>query len=368
AQVIHPGPKLAEWDAHRELGAVGEPVPGLAQELGRLGRVGIFGSAVGAGPPDGSILRLIYSETVEGEHLGVPFQGTVLWCDGADVGARNVRMGASVAGAALHEGYFVDLQAVRQSQARWVMLAERFRADGSKEKLLGLQEILTDPGLPVHAPELIPMRTGAAPSPDLDQEPATMDPWVLTHALLGQADRNRLAWMGEKAQGLGLAAGSLQPPSFDEAVLLTAVHEEGHLCERTRYLPLSEHWYAALGFLASQDFSPVRIQERLEYRAQLVALCKVPDPRLALIEILSLAEGSSSGLPHGPAYADLLQDLVEELGAGLREQAPWLKGLKMDQEHRLVFQLHRVPVEALRATALRVAAREGLIDADYLGK
>lgn len=368
AQVVHPGPEIARWDAQRGLGKVLEPVPGLAQELGRLGRVGIFGSAMGVGAPDATILRLVYAEPIEGEHLGVAFQGTVLWCDGADVGARNVRQGASVAGAALHEGYFVDLQAVRLSHSGWQRLAERFQAGGSRERLLRLQEILADPGLPVHAPERIAMRTEPVPFPYLDKEPAPMDPWILTHALLGQADRNRLAWMGEHAQAKGLAPGSLLPPSFDEVVRLTAVHEEGHLCERTRYLPLSEHWYAAFGFLADLGFSPIRVQERLEYRAQLVALCEMPDPRLALVDILALAEGTPSGLPHGPAYADLLQDLVAELGLGLREQAPWLKGLKMDEEHRLVFQLHRVPIEALRATALRVAAREGLIGSDYLGK
>ncbi|MCP5020434.1 MAG: hypothetical protein GY930_01550, partial [bacterium] len=366
AQVVHPGPVLSSWDAGRDLGATGEPVPGLAQELGRLGRVGIFGSAIGVGAPDATVLRLVYSEGKSGEHLGVPFHGTVLWCDGTDVGARNVRMGASVAGAALHEGYFIDLHEVRVANEAWERLATRFQAGGSEARLTHLRGILSDPGLPTHAPDLIALQTG--PVDPLNPEPLAVDPWLETGVLLGQANRNRLAWMGENAQERGGKPGSLAPPSFEDAVLLTAIHEEGHLCERTRFLPLSTHWPAALGFLADQNFSPLRVQQRFEYRAQLTALCAVRDPRLALVEILDLAEGSTSGLPHGPAYAELLKDLVAELGAGLKANAPWLRGLKMDPDHRLVFQLHRLPKEALLATALRVAAKEGLVAPGYLGK
>ncbi len=366
AQVVHPGPVLAPWDRGRELGALGEPVSGLSQELGRLGRVGILGSAMGVGAPDATVLRLVCSEQKSGEHLGVPFQGTVLWCDGTDVGASHVRMGASVAGAALHEGYFIDLHEVRVAHEAWQRLANRFQAGGSKERLDQLHEILSDPGLPTRAPALIPRQTG--PVDPLNPNPLPLDPWMETDALLGQADRNRLAWMGEHAQERGGEPGSLMPPSFEDSVLLTAIHEEGHLCERTRFLPLSEHWLAALGFLAEQNFSPLRVQQRFEYRAQLTALCEVQDPRLILVEILDLAEGSASGLPHGPAYAQLLKDLVHELGTGLKAQAPWLRGLEMDPDHRLVFQLHRLPKEALLATALRVAAKEGLVARGHLGK
>jgi len=94
----------------------------------------------------------------------------------------------------------------------------------------------------------------------------------------------------------------------------------------------------------------------------------VQDPRLVLVEILDLAESTESGLPHAQAYAQLLKDLVAELGAGLQGNAPWLRGLKMDMQHRLVFQLHRLPKEALLATALRLAAKEGLVAPGYLGK
>lgn len=356
AQVVHPGPQLAPWDRGRALGDEGDPVPGLAWALGRLGRVGIFGEAVGEGAPDASVLRLVQSSRVQGMHLGVPFHGTVLWSDGADVGARGVRAGASVSGGALHEGYFVDLLEVRRSHRRWQDLADRF-ADGS----LRIAEVLDDPGLPVEVPVLLDVPMEPADLPGLDLRAHRVEPWLRVSPLLGQADRNRLAWMLERAAHEGSPAGSLSAPSLDEVTQLTSIHEEGHLCERTRFLPLRHHWTRALAFLADQGFSSRRIQERLEYRAQLTALCEVPDPRLVLIDILDQAEGSAVGLPHGVAYGILLDDILAVLCEGYRGDADWARGLSLDLDHRLVFQLHRIPGEVYRAVALILAEREGLL-------
>jgi hypothetical protein len=118
AAVVHPGPFYSAADEGAGLGRAGEPVPGLAAELARLGLFGIFGQAPGGGGPDGSLLRLVGGEALAGAHLGVPFAGWVAWCDGTELESRPGRAGASVSGAALHEGYWVDLERVRADWRR----------------------------------------------------------------------------------------------------------------------------------------------------------------------------------------------------------------------------------------------------------
>ncbi|MCB9910070.1 MAG: hypothetical protein H6829_07325 [Planctomycetes bacterium] len=343
AEVVHPGPVSAPWD-----GAPPEtPIPGLAAALLRMGRVGIFGAALGV-PPDGTILPYIAQTFVEGEHLGVPFRGTVLWCGAADVGARAMRLGSQVAGAALHEGYYVDLDALQDTLARWDRLALRWDDAWQRERLRGA---LQDPGLPV---ELVEALRGPR-----DETSATFVPrgeaWLAAGPVLGEADRVRLALLLERGDGETL--GSVE---LDEVAQMTATHEEGHLCERTRFLPLERHLLAVLGFLAAEGFDPAAIQARLEYRAELVALCEVPEPRLVLAEVLDLAQAAPSGLPHGPAYRELLGDLLVELAAGSREDAAWTEGWHPNPRYLLLHQLHRIPPSVLRGAARALAQKRGL--------
>ena len=130
--------------------------------------------------------------------------------------------------------------------------------------------------------------------------------------------------------------------------------------ERTRFLPLHKNWTDVLGFAASQGFSPVKIQERLEYRAQLVALCIVEEPHLALVDILDQAQTRGSGMPHAGGYQALLSDLLRVLGEGARAEASWLEGWRPDEAYLLAHQLHRVPPRVLRAAGLHLAHEMGL--------
>ena len=347
ASVVHPGPLTAPWD--QGLGPVGTPVPGLAQALAQMGRVGIFGSAMGV-PPDGTVLRLLAHEAIEGQRLGVPFFGTVLWCDGADVGGAAMRLGGSVAGAALHEGYYVDVAELRRYLQRWTIWNDRWEDPSMRAILL---EGLADPGLPVAAQQDLRDRL---PDQGIVFRPQG-SVWLALDPLLGQADRLRLTLLLERGDGQGLGRVSL-----DELIEVTAIHEEGHLCERTRFLPFYKNLGSILAFAASEGFSPTQIQQALEYRAELVALCEVPEPRLVLVDMLDLAENRGSGLPHAPAYRNLLQDLMGELDRGLQEGAQWVGDWRPDREYQLVHQLHHLPAEVLRTAARKLARKRGLFD------
>ena len=343
AELVHPGPTFSAADEAQGLGPAGQPVPGLAGSMARHGRFAIVGAALGDGP-DASVLRRVLVEERAGEHLGTPWRGTVAWCEGTDVESRAQRAGTSIGGAALHEGYWIDIAVVRGLHGRWLDLAREYSAPDRDpaRSASRLAAVLASTGLRLRTPRTQPRgrareRTAIAPA-------------------LGQAARLRLAVLFERA-----APGELLGEvDLTELVDLVATHEEGHLCDRTRFLPLARRWASVLVFLVEQGFSASAIQKRLEYRAQLVALASIADPRLALVDLLEAAEArSDSGLEHGPAYRELLADFLEELDGRLQgDPTAWPR---LSTEHTLMHQLHRLDGEQVRGVALELARREGLI-------
>jgi hypothetical protein len=127
-----------------------------------------------------------------------------------------------------------------------------------------------------------------------------------------------------------------------------------------RFLPLARHLPRALGFFLDCGASPTRVMERLEYRAQLVALCDAPDTRIPLAQVLDGAEGGAAlGLtPHAAAYLQLLRDLLATLDRELSADAHSFPGL--DAGRTLALQLHRLEPEELRRLARGLAHRQGL--------
>ncbi|MEZ6013563.1 MAG: hypothetical protein R3F49_00485 [Planctomycetota bacterium] len=326
ATVVHPGPTFSAEDERLGRGPEGARVPGLALEFDALGRHALFGHALGQGGPDGSILKLVHTEQRAGEHLGRPFHGTVFWCCGADVPARFGRRGASVSGAALHEGYWVDLERVEAERDLWLRTLRRFTGDPARVRA---------------ALEVVGPRVERAAR-------AQFDP------TLGANDRMRLAWMveqGDEAEPV--------PVSLAQLAEVVAVHEEGHLCDRAGWYPVRSHLLALLSFAAAHRFAPTAIAEALEERAQLVALACVPDPRLAWVDLLDAAERTDAGsaiTPHAAGYRRLLGRLLERLSHEL-DTGDWPE---LDPERRLVDQLHRIAPEHLRALAVREARARGL--------
>lgn len=332
AVVVHPGPTFSERDEASGLGKAGAPVGGLAAELDRLGRFGIFGQAIGGGGPDGTLLRRVLAEEKSGEHLGVPWSGLVAWCDGADVKSRPGRRGARISGAALHEGYWIDLDAVREEEAAWRRLEEKFfgpEADADRTlRAIASRGLAYDPEDGVRRGALVP--------------------------LLGEADRVRLAVLAERLA----KAPDEQAVTFEELLRVTAVHEEGHLCDRTRFLPLGRNLFGALGLLLQSGFSPAGVAEMLEYRAQLIAICEAEDPRLPLGDVLGAAEHGNETTPHAAAYTELLRDWLvtfeEEYEEGPR------RFRSIDRGHMLVHQVHHLRPEEVRQVATRLARKRGL--------
>ena len=342
ATVLHPGPRFSEADEEAGLGIRGEVVPGLAAVMARSGRFAIFGQVMGGGAPDGTILRRLHVEERSGEHLGVGWRGTVAWCEGTDLKSRPARLGARISGAALHEGYWLDVGSVRLDHERWEALAREF--EGPRGDAL-LARALAPRGLRLRTPAAYPDRRR--------RERRGLGP------ALGEAKRVRLAAMRGRAAPGELLGGV----SLDELVEAVAVHEEGHLCDRTRFLPIEQHLGEILALLVDCGFSATAVQRRLEYRAQLTALCELPDPRLSLAEVLDAVEradpASLGGLPHGEAYTELVIDLLGLLDREVeRHPERWPA---LDPDRTLLHQLHLLEASEITDLARELARREGLL-------
>lgn len=340
--VIHPGPNFSDQDEALGLGQAGEQVGGLAAAFGAIGRFAVFGEAVGSGGPDGTVLRRLLVEERSGSHFGMPWQGTIAWCDGADLLSRPGRRGARIGGAALHEGYWIDVDLLRNEARSYRDLQDKYFGVDAQGDL-------------VRALSIKPLVRGYA-------EAGQFPP------LLGESDRVRLALMRdrvEQSKTLSASARYLSSElpdlvSLEELVLYTATHEEGHLCDRTRFLPLGDRVWSVLVFFMQSGMSGARVEERLEYRAQLTALCNIEETRIALAEVLSAAEQGVSGItPHAAAYTRLLEDFLKELDRALdADPSAWSK---LDRNAHLAHQMHRLSANEVRAIGMKLAVIEGLL-------
>ncbi|MCH2105908.1 MAG: hypothetical protein MK291_04630, partial [Planctomycetes bacterium] len=270
---------------------------------------------------DGAVFPTLWTERKSGEHLGVSWSGLVVWCEGIEpVGwlGRN----RSVTGAALHDGYWVDVEGVRREHEGWLALAREWT--------------------PMEARALL-----EHPAPRAGSSAARR----ALRPLLGEGDRVRLRVMLDRGDSEALAS-----PSFSELLDGVAVHEEGHLVDRALHLPLSAHPLRALRLLGRAAFDPPAVLERLEYRAQVVALCETADPRVALSDCLRMVESAPSGArAHASAYEELLERLLRVLDQRVqRDPGAWPE---LDPSRALVGQLHRLEPERVRELG-RVIARQ----------
>lgn len=349
--VVHPGPWFSELDQEEGRGRRGESVPGLARLFARLGRFAIFGELAGDAWPDGTILQRVLVEERAGSHLGVRWSGTVALCEGAELLSRVGRRGAGIAGAAVHEGFWVDFDALRGERDRWASYEREF---SGTEGAARMERALATRGLALEAR-----------STDLTgrrRERRAVD------TPLGQADRVRLAVLRDRMRmpqatpasfGPGAEASAGLVP-LDELVRVTALHEEGHLCDRTRFLPLSRHLVRVLALLLDAGFSPSGVARLLEYRAELTALCEAPEPRIVLVSILTGADAGTSLTAHPPAYRELLGDLVATLDRELEDHPE--RWPEVDPGRVLLHQLHHLGPERVRELGRRLAARTGLVE------
>lgn len=126
-------------------------------------------------------------------------------------------------------------------------------------------------------------------------------------------------------------------------------HENGHVVEIKRHLPLLRGLPASLALVVQSGFSPLRIEMELERRAQLAALAYAEDPDLALAEMMAaLPVHAREPDAHAGGYRDAIRALAVEV-----YQHPELYGA-INRTYRVVPQLDRLTNEQIRHAARRI--------------
>ena len=99
---------------------------------------------------------------------------------------------------------------------------------------------------------------------------------------------------------------------------IVSVHERAHLADVAEYLPIGRRPLSALGFLLEAGFSAASLEQRLELRAELVALASSREPDLVLAHIVGFGTGSPSNA-HARGFREILRRFIEHLENHLDE-------------------------------------------------
>jgi Tfp pilus assembly protein PilF len=126
--------------------------------------------------------------------------------------------------------------------------------------------------------------------------------------------------------------------SFDLAAEV-AIHEDSHLVDAARHLPVGRHAFRNLGLALSRGFSADQILAFLERNAQLTAIAEGPAPLAALASCCAALGGPGV---HAKAYTEIVQAMVEEIHAH-PERYP-----EIDAGRVILQQLHRLPEAKVR--------------------
>lgn len=139
----------------------------------------------------------------------------------------------------------------------------------------------------------------------------------------------------------------------DIAVFLDMVrtHEEGHVLDAERYLPLASNLWRILKLAAATGFSPLGVEAHLEGNAEVTALAEGLAPRLSLAQLVGFLPAADAAPPHSVGYFGLLQRLV----AAVYDDPARFPGI--DRRRNILQQLVLLEPEALRRLA-RESARE----------
>jgi len=142
----------------------------------------------------------------------------------------------------------------------------------------------------------------------------------------------------------------------DPIVFLEMVrtHEEGHVLDAARYLPVMSNLWRVLGLAASNGFSPLSVEAFLEGNAETTALAEGPAPRLSAAQLIGFLPSARTAPPHSLGYYEVVKRIVEEI-YDHPERFP-----EIDRKRNILQQLPRVPPDKLRALGRLVAGERHL--------
>ena len=272
----------------------------LVRDLAGFGLLLVLGQRSG-GPPEAMLAELVKREPrARARVRGVEVEREVAWIGTRHLsGYQEWAGGGDLAGLALQGMVLVDLRAI----ARWEGEIERRRARLSPRR----EEILAEPALD-------------DPSTKAVDDPAGVE--------------DRLYLVG--------------PLDLKGEVLK---HEEAHLVDADRHLPVLSHPLRNFELALKGGFDASEILALLERNAQLAAIAEGPAPRAALA---TCCAALSRGDPHGVGYGAIVEALVEEIAAS-PDRYP-----AIDTSRVIVQQLHRLSDAEIRGLARGIQEAWGL--------
>lgn len=137
----------------------------------------------------------------------------------------------------------------------------------------------------------------------------------------------------------------------DVALFLDMVrtHEEGHVLDAERYLPILSNLWRVLGLALKGGFSTRTVEGFLEGNAEITAMAEGPAPRLSLAQIIGFLPSPESAPPHSLGYHDIVSRIVEEV-YDEAERYP-----RVDRNRNILQQLHLLEPGDLRRLARKIA-------------
>jgi predicted Zn-dependent protease len=306
---IAPAPRRRFWP----LGELVEPdATGLPSWFGEGGQLLVAGQR--RGHPAELFLAPVMATGVAG-----PQDARLHWIEGAAIPGWLEHQGARFAGAALDRFAWIDVAAVEDQVDEMLGFEARFA--GRRERLYA-------------------------------------DP---VQSAADRSTRRSIDEPGELAAKLTMRALDAirhQAPSGGRRAVLVAaldavlIHETAHLADAAQFLPLWKNGWSVLPRAAALGFSPRRIEEWLELRAQCAALAAARNPWLPLCDCaMALSGGGRDGLtPHGDGYRELLAGLVAVIDDSPEDFS------ELDFSRVLLQQLDRLSEAKVRLAARRLAA------------
>ncbi len=274
----------------------------LVRELARSGLLLVLGQRSG-GPPEAMLAELVRREPSARVRVrGAEVEREVAWIGTRHLsGYQEWAGGGDLAGLALQGLVLVDLHAI----ARWEGEIARRRA------------------------KLAPWRSEILMEPALDDAPVTAidDPAGVEERLY------------------------LEGPLDLKGEVLK--HEEAHLVDADRHLPVLEHPFRNFELALKGGFDGSEILALLERNAQLAAIAEGPAPRAALA---TCCAALSRGDAHGTGYGRIVEAFVDEIDARPARYP------EIDPSRVIVQQLHRLSDAQIRALARETTERWGLSD------
>lgn len=137
-------------------------------------------------------------------------------------------------------------------------------------------------------------------------------------------------------------------------VEMVRTHEEGHILDAERYLPVTWNLWRSLGLFFENGLSAGAIEGHLEGNAELTALAEGPSPLLSLSQIVGFLPARDAAPPHSIGYYDVARRICAEI----YDHPDRYPGI--DRSRVILQQLDRLTPEELRTLGRELATERNM--------